>query len=218
MPEGNQSSPMPYLTAGAQAAGNIGGQIIANIGNKKAQKRAYEYNLDMWNRMNAYNHPKQQMSRYKEAGLNPNLMYGQGSPGNAQQMAKYQAPEYSFSMPDALGMLGQYQQMQLQRAQTQNVTADTAISHIDKALKDLEKEYKQMEIDFEKSDSTAQSSGHWNHYWKVKKQAQILNQQKIELLTESIKQAKTFNQYMDYSQMSKILRDVMPIVHLLFGR
>lgn len=34
------------------------------------------YNQEMWEKNNAYNHPKAQMARLKEAGLNPNLIYG----------------------------------------------------------------------------------------------------------------------------------------------
>ena len=40
------------------------------------QKQA-EYNIGLWNMQNAYNTPKAQMERFKEAGLNPNLIYGQ---------------------------------------------------------------------------------------------------------------------------------------------
>lgn len=40
------------------------------------------YNLDMWNRANEYNSPKAQMTRMSEAGLNPALMYQQGTTGN----------------------------------------------------------------------------------------------------------------------------------------
>ncbi|MBQ3410774.1 MAG: hypothetical protein IJH30_03380, partial [Bacillus sp. (in: Bacteria)] len=36
-----------------------------------------EWNLAQWERENAYNSPIQQMQRYREAGLNPNLIYGQ---------------------------------------------------------------------------------------------------------------------------------------------
>lgn len=36
-----------------------------------------EWNLKMWNLQNAYNTPSAQMQRFAEAGLNPNLIYGQ---------------------------------------------------------------------------------------------------------------------------------------------
>lgn len=37
------------------------------------------YSWNHWNAMNAYNHPKEQMKRLREAGLNPLLVYGNGS-------------------------------------------------------------------------------------------------------------------------------------------
>lgn len=42
-----------------------------------------DYNEKMWNLQNEYNSPSAQMARYKAAGLNPNLIYSQGSSGNA---------------------------------------------------------------------------------------------------------------------------------------
>lgn len=52
-------------------------------------------NLDLWNLNNEYNTPKAQMQRYKDAGLNPNLIYGNGSAsaGNSSSPADgYNAP------------------------------------------------------------------------------------------------------------------------------
>lgn len=45
--------------------------------------RQNDYNLDMWNRQNQYNSPAAQMARYKEAGLNPALIYGQSNTGGS---------------------------------------------------------------------------------------------------------------------------------------
>lgn len=39
---------------------------------------AYQRQLEMWNKENAYNTPSAQMARYIEAGLNPNLIYNNG--------------------------------------------------------------------------------------------------------------------------------------------
>lgn len=51
--------------------------------NEKMIAEAREWDLAQWNRQNQYNSPQQQMQRFSEAGLNPNLIYGQGNPGNA---------------------------------------------------------------------------------------------------------------------------------------
>lgn len=41
-----------------------------------------EWNLEQWNRENAYNDPTAQLSRMRSAGLNPDMMYGGGVSGN----------------------------------------------------------------------------------------------------------------------------------------
>ncbi len=47
--------------------------------NQRMQGQQNAYNLDMWNKQNDYNSPASQLSRLKDAGLNPNLIYGNGS-------------------------------------------------------------------------------------------------------------------------------------------
>lgn len=55
--------------------------------NKQLMDYQNEYNINYWNMQNEYNSPASQMQRYKEAGLNPALMYSEGvsssSSGNA---------------------------------------------------------------------------------------------------------------------------------------
>lgn len=55
--------------------------------NRDMQKDQQQYNKEMWEAQNAYNTPKSQLDRYRQAGLNPNLLYGQPNPGNAAQAA-----------------------------------------------------------------------------------------------------------------------------------
>lgn len=47
------------------------------------QRLQNQFNLNMWNRQNAYNSPSSQVQRLMQAGLNPNLAYGQLGSGNA---------------------------------------------------------------------------------------------------------------------------------------
>lgn len=64
---------------------NVNAQIKAQREeNEKARKhnlyiakQQNQWNVDQWNRENQYNDPSAQMARYKAAGLNPNLIYGQ---------------------------------------------------------------------------------------------------------------------------------------------
>lgn len=56
----------------------------------KQQEQAY--NLELWNLTNEYNSPQAQMLRYQDAGLNPNLIYGQQNV--AQSPAAASAPSF----------------------------------------------------------------------------------------------------------------------------
>ena len=86
---------LPAIGLGLQAAGigsSIWGankQAESNLSIAKFQAKANERYLD---KMNAYNTPAAQMERFSQAGLNPNLIYGQGSPGN--QSAPLQYPDF----------------------------------------------------------------------------------------------------------------------------
>lgn len=81
--------------------------------------------IDAFNREAAYNSPAAQMERYKEAGLNPNLIYGQGNSGNVSAST----PSASHAAPagprDLIGMLmqvaGFVKEMQVKDAQINNL-------------------------------------------------------------------------------------------------
>lgn len=51
----------------------------------KQQEQAY--NLELWNLQNQYNSPAEQMKRFQDAGLNPNLIYQQQNTAAAPQAA-----------------------------------------------------------------------------------------------------------------------------------
>ena len=64
--------------------GNVLDGISSNIQSNNARNTAYDladkqhqYAVQDWNANNAYNSPAAQMGRFKAAGLNPNLIYGQ---------------------------------------------------------------------------------------------------------------------------------------------
>lgn len=74
-----------------------------NNGQMELAKYQFDKNLEMWNLQNQYNSPAAQMQRFKEAGLNPYLIYGQGSNGNATGMPEFQMPhQVQNSKADAI--------------------------------------------------------------------------------------------------------------------
>lgn len=81
--------------------------------NKELAQYTFDRNLEMWKLQNKYNAPGAQMQRLQEAGLNPHLMYGKGTVGNAQgmpqmQQTPYVAPRMDYSGRQAvLGTMAQ---------------------------------------------------------------------------------------------------------------
>lgn len=76
----------PWVAPAAIAAGTA-------ILNALARRRERKLNERYLDRQNQYNTPQWQMMRYKQAGLNPALIYSQGNPGN--QSAPLTAPSGS---------------------------------------------------------------------------------------------------------------------------
>ena len=104
--KGNLPSPsggggwIPLAAAGVGAIADFFTQKKSRKQSRKMEQEARDWNKSMWDEINQYNHPIQQMARLKEAGLNPNLIYG-SSPGsavgNAGQIHPGKAPEQPYS-------------------------------------------------------------------------------------------------------------------------
>lgn len=117
------------------------GQKDTNKTNIQLAKEGREHDENMWNKQNAYNTPEMQMQRLKEAGLNPNLMYGNGqsSTGNADapkpaHVATTSNALASFNNNNAIQMLGAYQDWQVKKAQIKNIEEETAGKQIQNQL------------------------------------------------------------------------------------
>lgn len=80
---------IPLIAAGVSAIGNI----IGNAQQKSANRRLAQFQADANERYLQqqldYNSPEAQMARFKKAGLNPHLIYGQGNPGNQAAPLSY---------------------------------------------------------------------------------------------------------------------------------
>lgn len=92
--------------------------------NKELASLKNQYNIDQWNRENAYNHPANQMKRFQQAGLNPNLIYGGAESVSAP------SPTLESGMPYEKADIGALNptiglQAQLLQSQIDNINADT---------------------------------------------------------------------------------------------
>lgn len=92
---------------------------------------------------NAYNSPAEQMNRLRQAGLNPNLVYGKGADNTAAMVRNTQQQPYSpikpnFDKVNVLDTLGKYQNMEQGQAQTDNIKAMTDVARKDALLKEIQ--------------------------------------------------------------------------------
>lgn len=94
---------------GAAIVGGLSNIASTAMGNRQswaaslgAWKRNVKQEQKIFERDAAYNSPQAQMERLRAAGLNPNLMYGQGTVGNTSgSVAQMQTPRVEF--PDVAG-------------------------------------------------------------------------------------------------------------------
>lgn len=129
---------IPLIAAGVSAIGNI----IGNAQQRSANRRLAQFQADANERylqqQLSYNSPQAQMSRFQQAGLNPNLIYGQGNPGN--QSAPLQYPE--IGRTDYQGMLSSvvpaFSQAAMTQSQVQALDAKTQQTYVMTELNKLQ--------------------------------------------------------------------------------
>lgn len=102
------------------SAGNLANALIQRNWQKDDSKKAFERSLYAWDLNNEYNSPAQQMQRLREAGLNPNLIYGSGSvTGNASG----QSPTAPMARNSGLTLFD-YQDLLAKDATIKNIEAE----------------------------------------------------------------------------------------------
>ncbi len=118
--------------AAAAALGSAvisGGVTMYNNHKQRKEQRALmdksiESNIQQWNRENQYNTPQAQMKRFKDAGLNPNLIYGQSNTASSMipstDVPEAKMPSNSFSQG-----VSTFNNTRLLDAQIENIEADT---------------------------------------------------------------------------------------------
>lgn len=119
-------------------------------------KTQNEWNIQQWERSNEYNNPLNQMLRLKEAGLNPNLVYGNGAgqslaapnpqltsgaPSTPQDMSLLaQRPTVGQVINSALSNRALQSQIEKTDAETRKTLADAGISETNANYLKAEKE------------------------------------------------------------------------------
>lgn len=127
------------IGANAQRRANIQNMQLAKYQNNwqtAENEKAYARSVEMWNMQNRYNSPTAQMSRLRQAGLNPNLVYGSGVTGNSAGSAPQYQPAkiqratmepyrgWNLGLSDAVSV---YMAMRQNKAQVENMDAQNKL-------------------------------------------------------------------------------------------
>jgi hypothetical protein len=140
---------LPTIISGGAA---LVGQGINALSQARANRQQLKYNqqtyaqqrkdsLSDFDMQNRYNSPQQQMQRLKEAGLNPAMIYGKGTVDNfGGSIKSADAKNYSPIAPKLdMSVIGEnisrYADVELKKAQTDNLRSAIETSVEDRALK-----------------------------------------------------------------------------------
>lgn len=172
-----------------QNEANMEAQKVANSQNVQAQTDINNMNWSeqwkMWNATNEYNKPINQMARYAEAGLNPNLIYGQQNTTNPMSVATGQAPQVNpvLSNMDYGEMNKQFQSI---------IDKLTSIPSMKAQFENLTKQNDLLGQEFEINEvEVAKSSAYAKLWWNLQNDGEFFNKLYDAWSQNLIDQAKT---------------------------
>ncbi len=133
------------INATSQAINTAGNMLVSGELNRRGEKfnrevmeKQRKWSLEDWHMQNAYNDPAAQMQRLKNAGLNPHLVYGNGTSTQAesvratpnQSAPSYAKPQFSLDMINpvmaALGVQQAQANISRTNAETDAIKSRTA--------------------------------------------------------------------------------------------
>jgi len=116
--------------SGMQDVKGFGLGLLQNRWNRKYNEKMYEKqrqdSMADWQRQADYNSPQAQMIRYKQAGLNPNLIYGSATNSPMAQMKSAdletsELPPYQLNKNSVGEAIGTYQNLLVTNQQVDNL-------------------------------------------------------------------------------------------------
>lgn len=139
---------VPLIAAGSAIASSGINAAAQGSMNRKSRKFARQqallqrqYSLEDWAMQNEYNHPSAQMARLREAGLNPNLVYGNGADATAGPVRNSEPAHWNPTAPQidlASGVnagLSAYYDSQIKQEQINNLRVQNTVLEQERLLK-----------------------------------------------------------------------------------
>lgn len=165
---------------------SLGTAAYNNWQNRSSMDLQYQYsrsladqqnsaNYAMWQLNNSYNSPAQQMQRLRDAGLNPQLAYGNQPQADSPQLVGGSTPTSQITPLSASDI----QNSMLLEAQKENIQADTALK-----LKDVELKGSEITL------NAANAALLGKQYQWTDKQMELASKE-IESMQQSIEESKS---------------------------
>lgn len=205
---------MDFASAGANI---ISSAINATTQNKNTKRmiaaqreeneKAYQRNIEMWERENAYNSPSEVIKRLQAAGMNPNLAYGTPNVSAPSPDAPITDMSAMANMKSPLGAaLEESVNARYMNALIQNMEADTKGKEADAAGKGINNKRDQINLEVEEAlkDKRIQMYG-----FEVEHIAGelLIQDDKRNLLLAQAKYSQGLSAYLDAS-VDKINQDI----------
>lgn len=130
---------------------NLNQNQMAIAHNEAMARQQNNWNIEQWSRENAYNTPLAQRQRFAQAGLNPDLIYGQSNTSASSPTLTSGAPAQPASdasynnLPNWGNLVMSALQAKQMEAQTKNIEADT--KQKESVTKKTDEETKGLSID-----------------------------------------------------------------------
>lgn len=172
------------LLGNAQQSANIDKQISAQKAehqknreyNFRLAQQQNQWNLEQWIRENDYNSPKSQMQRFREAGLNPDMMMSDGS-----QNLSASSPQLTSGAPSTPADLSNLaNKPTISEAIDRALNSSLVTSETKKNLAEADTLVKQLEVMA-------------NSIWKMQAETGLLNQQEVTEFNKQFIQEKEVN-------------------------
>lgn len=127
----------------ASLGANFVSSISSDILNYQLAKKQNQWNIEQWNRENAYNLPSAQVQRLRDAGLNPGLIYGSGNIHNTSASSPEMVSGLGHMMPPNLDPMA-FAQIDLMNAQAADLRASANSKEKDAELKQWDIKVQEM--------------------------------------------------------------------------
>lgn len=185
---------------------NLGSTIATNEYNQEIARQQREHEINLWKMNNEYNEPSNQIARLEKAGLNPDLIYGNGQ---TNAVGNSSAPAGSgLSIPAQAPKADPYLLAQLEK-----IEADTYKSNMEGKQVDLQNEvYEETGLAQSLATLGITKAQEQDFLASVKQRHQLIDQSKkhveemdnnIKLIQEKVNEVQKNAHLLDLKAMSE---------------